>query len=85
MEEDYAQLAKELDGVKGVSGIEVNISCPNVKSGCEFGSEPDSAAAVTKVVKANTGLPVWVKLTPNVTDIVEIAKAVEEAEQTRWS
>lgn len=78
--EDYAKMAARLDGVKGISGIEVNISCPNVKrGGMHFGTDPHSAAAVTKAVKKATLLPVIVKLSPNVTDIVQIALAVEKA------
>lgn len=78
--EDYAQLARELDGVAGVSGVEVNISCPNVQHGyAEFGADPESAARVTQAVKKSTSLPVWVKLTPNTADIVKIATAVAEA------
>lgn len=78
--EDYAKVAARLDGVKGISGIEVNISCPNVKrGGMHFGTDPHSAAAVTKAVKKATLLPVIVKLSPNVTDIVQIALAVEKA------
>ena len=78
--EDYARLAHLLDDVRGVSGIEVNISCPNVQHGClEFGADPESAASVTRAVKKSTSLPVWVKLTPNVTDIVSIAQSVAEA------
>ena len=64
--DDYARLASELDGVAGISGLEVNISCPNIKAGgAEFGAKPDSAAEVTAAVKAATSLPVLVKLTPN--------------------
>ncbi len=78
--DDYAQLAAELDGIAGISGIEVNISCPNVKSGgAEFGANPESAAAVTEAVRAATALPVIVKLTPNTNDIVKVAIAVAEA------
>jgi len=78
--EDYARLAKRLDRVAGVSGIEVNISCPNISAGgLEFGASPESAAEVTAAVRAKTTLPVIVKLSPNVTDIAEIALAVEEA------
>jgi len=78
--EDYAQLAGELDGVAGISAIEVNISCPNVEAGgAEFGANPDSAARVTAAVKAATSLPVLVKLTPNTSDIAKIAMAVAEA------
>jgi dihydroorotate dehydrogenase (NAD+) catalytic subunit len=78
--EDYARLAGRLDKVPGVSGIEVNISCPNVSAGgMEFGASAKSAAEVTAAVKAKTTLPVIVKLSPNVTDITEIAFAVETA------
>jgi dihydroorotate dehydrogenase (NAD+) catalytic subunit len=77
---DYAKLAKRLDKVSGVSGIEVNISCPNVPvGGMEFGASPKSAAEVNAAVKAKTTLPVIVKLSPNVTDITEIACAIAEA------
>ncbi len=77
---EYAELANRLDKVAGISGIEVNISCPNVAAGgLEFGASPKSAAAVTAAVKAKTTLPVVVKLSPNVTDITEIACAVVEA------
>ncbi len=75
--DEYAQIAARLDGVAGVSGIEVNISCPNVASGgMEFGTDPKISAEVTAAVKAATSLPVIVKLSPNVTDIVDIALAV---------
>jgi dihydroorotate dehydrogenase (NAD+) catalytic subunit len=78
--DDYAQLAKELDGVAGISGIEVNISCPNVKAGgAEFGVSPESAARVTAAVKSAASLPILVKLTPNTGDIVGVAAAVAEA------
>ncbi len=78
--EEYARLARELDGVPGVSGLEVNISCPNVSAGgAEFGAEPLSAAAVTAAVRSATSLPVIVKLTPNTGYIREIARAVAAA------
>lgn len=78
-EEEYAKVA-EMISVPGISAIEMNISCPNVKNGSmAFGTDPETAARVTALVKANTDLPVMVKLSPNVTDIVLIAKAVEEA------
>ncbi len=78
--DDYAQLAGELDGVAGISAIEINISCPNIKAGvAEFGANPKSAAEVTTAVKAATSLPVLVKLTPNTSDIAKIATAVAEA------
>ncbi len=78
--EDYAYIAKKLDGVAGVSAIEVNISCPNVQAGgVEFGTDPASAARVTAAVKSATSLPVLVKLTPNTGDIVRVAQAVATA------
>ncbi len=78
--DDYRELARRLDDVPGISGIEVNISCPNVKKGgVAFGSSPEMAAAVTAAVRGATRLPLIVKLSPNVTDITVMAKAVEEA------
>jgi len=78
--DEYGKIASRLDKVPGVSGIEVNISCPNVKAGgIEFGADPRSAARVTEVVKKATTLPVIMKLTPNTSDIVGLAKAVENA------
>ena len=77
---DYAKLAKVLDGVAGSSGLEVNISCPNIKAGgAEFGADPRSAARVTAAVRAATSLPLLVKLTPNTGDIAGVAIAVAEA------
>jgi dihydroorotate dehydrogenase (NAD+) catalytic subunit len=76
---DYAELAARLDGVPGVSGLEMNISCPNVESGMEFGVDPRAAAEVTTAVRRQSGLPLIVKLTPNVNDIVGIAQAVADA------
>ncbi len=77
--EEYGELAKVLS-VPGIAGLELNISCPNVKEGgIAFGTQCNSAAAVVAMAKRNTELPVIVKLSPNVTDIVEMAKAVEQA------
>ena len=77
--EEYGELAKKLD-IEGVHAIEINISCPNVKhGGIAFGTCPESAAEVVRAVKANTGKPVITKLSPNVTDIVEMALAAQEA------
>lgn len=77
--EEYEFMAKTLT-VEGVAALEVNISCPNVKcGGMAFGVQAESAAAVCKAVKGHTDLPVIMKLSPNVTDIVEIARAVEAA------
>ena len=78
--DDYTQLAGQLDGVAGISGLEVNISCPNMKAGgAEFGANPDLAAEVTTAVRKATSLPVLVKLTPNTSDIAGVASAVAEA------
>ncbi len=78
--EEYAKVAGKLDGVAGISAVEVNISCPNVKAGgAEFGADPASAARVTAAVRAATSLPVLVKLTPNTSDIAGVAMAVAEA------
>jgi len=77
---EYAELAALLDDIEEVAGIEVNISCPNVKSGgMAFGAYPESAAEVVKAVRERTGKPLMVKLSPNVTDIAEIARSVEAA------
>ena len=77
--EEYGMMAAKLD-VDGVDGVEVNISCPNVKEGgIVFGTDPRAVAAVTEAVKKNTKKPVIVKLSPNVTDIALMARAVEEA------
>ncbi len=78
--EQYALMAEKLDNVPGISGLEVNISCPNVKSGgVEFGTTAAGAALVTAAVRKATTLPVWVKLTPNTADVIGIARAVVEA------
>lgn len=77
--EEYGELA-ELLNVPGIAALEVNISCPNVKQGgIAFGTDRDSAAAVTRMVKNHSKLPVIMKLSPNVTDIVSMAQAVEAA------
>ena len=78
--EDYAYTCEKLDKCDQVGWLEVNISCPNVPGGgMSFGTSPEAAATVVKAVKAVTTKPVIVKLSPNVTDIVAIAKACEEA------
>jgi len=77
---EYGELTSRLDGVPGVAGFEINISCPNVEQGgMYFGNDPRAAAAVTEAVRRRTKLPVWVKLTPMVSDIGVIARAVEGA------
>jgi dihydroorotate dehydrogenase (NAD+) catalytic subunit len=78
--EDYVEVARLLDGVPGVAGIELNISCPNVgKGGLQFAIDRDAARAVTAAVRNATELPLLVKLSPNVSDVRPIAKAIEEA------
>lgn len=78
--EDYAYTCEKLDKEDQVGWLEVNVSCPNVHGGgMSFGTQPEAAAEVTRAVKAVTHKPVIVKLSPNVTDIVSIAKACEEA------
>ena len=78
--EDYAYTCEKLDQQEQIGWLEVNISCPNVHGGgMSFGTSPEAAAAVTKAVKAVTTKPVIIKLSPNVTDIVSIAKACEDA------
>jgi len=78
--EEYRRLAVALDGVKGVSALEVNISCPNVKAGgAAFGADPQCASEVTAAVRSASSLPVIVKLTPNTGDIAAVAKAVADA------
>ncbi len=78
--EDYAYTAEKLDKEEQVGILEINISCPNVHhGGMTFGTSPEAAAQVTRAVKAVTKKPVYLKLSPNVTDIVSIAQACEEA------
>ena len=77
---EYVAVSRRLEGVPGISAVELNISCPNVAAGgMEFGTHPELAARVTSAVKSATSLPVIVKLSPNVTDIKEIALAVAGA------
>ena len=78
--EDYVAVAEKISKAPNVAALEVNISCPNVKEGgITFGTDPVVAAELTKAVKAVSSVPVYIKLSPNVTNIVEIAKAVEVA------
>ena len=78
--EDYAYTCEKLDKEPQVGWLEVNVSCPNVHGGgMSFGTQPEAAAEVTRAVKAVTTKPVIIKLSPNVTDIVSIAKACEDA------
>ena len=79
VEEDYVKVAKEISNAPNVRALELNISCPNVKTGgIAFGTIPEVAKQLTKKVKEISEVPVYVKLSPNVTNIVEMAKAVEE-------
>jgi dihydroorotate dehydrogenase (NAD+) catalytic subunit len=78
--EEYAELAGRLDAVDGVAGVEVNISCPNVKAGgVVFGVDPAAAGGVVKAVRHSTRKPVIVKLSPNVTDVTAIARRAQDA------
>ena len=78
--EDYAYTCEKLDAEDQIGWFEVNVSCPNVHGGgMSFGTDPDSAAKVTKAVRSVTSKPVIIKLSPNVTDIISIAKACEAA------
>jgi len=78
--DEFGELAARLDGVPGVSGLELNVSCPNVAvGGMLFAQDPKQAAAVTTAATRKSTLPVIVKLTPNVTDVVAVARAVVEA------
>lgn len=78
--DEYGAVAAGLRGIDGISALEVNISCPNVeKGGMAFGTDPDVAAKVTDKVLKNSDKPVIVKLSPNVTDITAVARAVEKA------
>lgn len=78
--DEYVECAKKMDKEDIVGILEINISCPNVKhGGMSFGTNPENAAEITRAVKEVTTKPVYIKLSPNVTDIVQIAKAVENA------
>nr|WP_318025938.1 dihydroorotate dehydrogenase [Geoalkalibacter subterraneus] len=77
---EYGEVAKRLSDIPEIAGVELNISCPNVKKGgIVFGTDPAAAAEVVTLVRKNLSKPLIVKLTPNVTDITVIARAVEEA------
>jgi dihydroorotate dehydrogenase (NAD+) catalytic subunit len=78
--EEYREVSARLDGVGGVAALEINISCPNVSAGSiEFGTCPETAAELARVVRSATSLPVIMKLSPNVTDVVPVAEAVVAA------
>ena len=77
--DDYVAVVRKLDGVPGIAGIELNISCPNVgKGGLQFAVDAEAARAVTAAVRAETELPLMVKLSPNVADVRAIARAIED-------
>ncbi|NMC20965.1 MAG: dihydroorotate dehydrogenase [Thermogutta sp.] len=77
--EEFAELARRLDGRAGVTALELNVSCPNVSGGVDFGADAGMCRRVVRAVRGKTGLPIFVKLTPNVTDIVSIGLAAEDA------
>ena len=78
--EEYVAVAKKISRAKNVAALEINISCPNVKEGgIAFGTDATVAAQLTRAIKEVSTVPVYIKLSPNVTNVVEIAKAVEEA------
>jgi len=78
--DDYVEVARRLDGVPGVAGIELNISCPNVgKGGLQFAIDAEAAGAVTAAVRRASDLPLLVKLSPNVADVRPIARAIQKA------
>ena len=80
LEDEYTQLAARIEDVEAIAGIEVNISCPNVKAGgMAFGVDPQAAFSVVQAVRKQTGKCLIVKLSPNVTDITQIARAAEDA------
>lgn len=76
--EEYIGVAERLDGAEGLTALELNISCPNIKEGgISFGTDPRLTEEVTRAVREASSLPLWVKLTPGVTDIGELARAAE--------
>jgi len=76
---EFQEMASALESADGLDGVELNISCPNVSGGIDFGTNPELAAEVVSCVRSTTSLPVIAKLTPNVTDIVSVASAVAAA------
>ena len=82
---DYELACRRLDGEPGIAALELNVSCPNVKSGCiSIGSDPAETEAVVRLCRAATRLPLWVKLSPNVADIAAIALPPSAAAPMRW-
>jgi len=79
-EQEYVELAKILNAQEGISALELNLSCPNVKKGgLEFGRDPETVESITREIKANCALPVWVKLSASRSDPVELATSAEKA------
>jgi dihydroorotate dehydrogenase (NAD+) catalytic subunit len=76
-QQEFVQMAARLEGIAGIAALELNISCPNVSGGVDFGTDPKSCEAVVSGVRAASSLPILAKLTPNVTDITVIARAAE--------
>ncbi len=76
--EDFVQVAKELNGAEGLHGMEINVSCPNVKGGLDLGTNPDEVRKLVENIRKETDMPLWAKLTPNVTDLPMLAKAAIE-------
>ena len=77
--DEFMQMAERLNGCSGLAGLELNISCPNVSGGVDFGIDPAKTADVVKGVRAACGLPILAKLTPNITDVTAVAQAAAEA------
>ncbi len=75
--EEFVAMAARLEGVAGVDALELNVSCPNVSGGVDFGTSPESCEKVVSGVREACSLPILAKLTPNVTDVTEIARAAE--------
>ena len=81
---DYELACRRLDGEPGIAALELNVSCPNVKSGCiSIGSDPVETEAVVRLCRAVTDLPLWVKLSPNAADLAAIAAAAEHGGRRR--
>ncbi len=78
-QDEYVRVCERLSGAAGVAGLELNISCPNISHGLDFGTDPGRAAQLVAAVRRVTELPLLVKLTPNVTDITEVGRAVQDA------
>ncbi len=82
--DEFVEMTAQLDGQPGVAAIELNISCPNVSHGVDFGTDPGMCQRVVAGCRAACGLPIIAKLTPNVTDLATIARAAEQGALTRF-